>query len=176
MRVIQHLLLIGVLIGSTNTIWAQFDRRIGDWRSYLSHNKATKSIEKAGVIYTITTGGMFSWEDATEETRSFSTVEGLSGINPTTIYVDKSSGQIFIGYADGMIDYFSDPREIRQLADIKRNTFFTQKQIYQFDSNGKRLYVATDFGLVIYDLGTRLPAFTITQIGDNPASPFSEYL
>ena len=158
-----------MLIGSTHTVWAQFDRRIGDWRSYLSHNKARKSIEKAGIIYTITTGGMFSWEEATEETRSFSTVEGLSGINPTTIHIDEASGRIFIGYADGMIDYFSDPREILQLADIKRNTFFTQKQIHQFDSKGKRLYLATDFGLVIYDLNTRLPVFTITQIGDNPS-------
>ncbi|RMG27663.1 MAG: hypothetical protein D6730_06740 [Bacteroidetes bacterium] len=148
---------------------AQHNRRIGDWRAYLSHRKALTSVEKNGVVYTITTGGMFSWQDAGEEIRTFSTVEGLSGINATSMHLDKATGLIFIGYADGMIDYFSDPAEISQLGDIRRNTFFTQKRIFQFDSDGEQLYVATEFGLVVYSLGTRLPVFTVTQFADNPA-------
>lgn len=145
------------------------DRRLGEWQAYLSHGSAIQSVEKNDLIYTITTGGLFSWDITNEETRTFSTVDGLSGTNPVTIHYDESTDQIFIGYADGMIDYFSDDRDIGQLADIKRNTFFTGKRINQFDSDGKRLFVGTEFGLVVYDLTTRLPVFTVTQIGDNPS-------
>lgn len=165
---IKTLIAFGLLFASL-AARAQLDRRIGDWRAYLSHQAAIKSVERAGLVYTITSGGLFSWDDATQEQRVFSTVDGMSGITPTALHLDAGSQQVFVGYADGMIDVFEDPSNIRQIADIKRNTFFTQKRIFEFASSGNRLFVATEFGLVMYDLTTRLPAFTVTQLGDNPS-------
>ncbi len=108
---------------------------------------------------------MFSYDVITGETRTFSTVEGMSDINPSAIYQEPNSGIVFIGYEDGMIDYFVDPSAFRFLTDIERNTFFTRKQINAFASEGNNLYVATDFGLVIYDLTSFLPSVTVTQFG-----------
>lgn len=155
-------LMIPVVEGQDN------NRLIGDWRTYLSHKKVIKSVARGEEVFTITTGGMFVWDDANKEIRTFSTVEGMSGINPTTIHYDPASNQIFIGYSDGMIDFFEEPDQIKSLTDIQRNSFFTQKRINQFASDGSRLFVATDFGLVVYRLENSLPEFTITQIGDNP--------
>lgn len=127
------------------------------------------SVQKGQFIYTISQGGMFSYDIETEEIRIFSTIDGMSGITPTTLYYHDDTDQIFIGYADGMIDYFSDPSEIRHLSDIARNTFFVDRKVNLFQAEGKRLYVGTNFGLVIYDLDSNLPLTDISQFADNPS-------
>ncbi len=152
-----------------NSLYGQQNVRIGEWQSYLSHNRGVQSVKRDNFIYTITGGGMIEYDEISSETRTFSTIEGLSGITPTTIYYEESSDLIFLGYPDGMINYFSDPEEIRFISDIERNDFYTQKQINQFVSSGDRLFIATDFGMVIYNLQSLLPELTVTQLGDNPS-------
>ncbi len=161
-------LFLSLLILSSPLL-AQNRLGIGEWRTYLSHNSVRQCVEKDGTIYAITQGGMFTFNDSTKEIKTYSTIEGLSSTEPTTIFSDNISGLIFIGYADGTINFFSDPSEIRYLTDIRRNDFFTQKRINQFDSDGAKLYVATDFGIVVYRLWTFLTEFTITQFGENPS-------
>ncbi|MEO0474170.1 MAG: two-component regulator propeller domain-containing protein, partial [Bacteroidota bacterium] len=95
-------------------------------------------------------------------------MEGLSGINPTTLYYSEENDLFFIGYQDGMINAFTDPDQLIYLDDIQRNEGFTGKSINDFVSDGNRLYVATEFGLVVYDIDTRLPLTDVSRIGDNP--------
>lgn len=148
----------------------QNGRLPASWRTYLSHNDASVSIEAGNLIYSLTSGGMFSYNKLTQEVKTFSTVEGMSDITATTIYQDPGTGIIFIGYENGLIDYFSDPSQFRFLTDIERNTFFTRKRINAFSSDGDDLFVATDFGMVVYDLNTFLPSVTATQFGVNNES------
>ena len=143
--------------------------RYGDWQTYLSHSRGIMSAQQGSFIYTITRGGMFSYNKETTETRVFSTIDGMSGITPTTLYYHEDADQIFIGYADGMIDYFSNPNEFLYLGDIARNTFFVDRKINLFRAEGNRLYVGTNFGLVIYDLDSGLPLTDVSQFGDNPS-------
>lgn len=152
---------------SLSSVSAQRTTRPGDWRTYLSNSNALQSIFKDGQVYTITSGGMFSYDTTSQEVQTFSTVEGLNGINPTSLYHDPRSNTAFIGYADGMINYFVDPTDIRAITDIQRNEFYTAKAIHDFASDENYLYVATDFGLVIFDLSSRLPVFTVTQFATN---------
>ena len=157
-----------LLLLSPMWIFSQNNLRVGDWNAYLSHSFALRSVERNGTIYTITQGGMFSFDMETRETRNFSTIEGMSGINPTTIYHAKDVDIIFIGYENGMVDYLTAEEKFGYFTDIERNTFYTRKRINAFASQGNRLYIATDFGIVIYDLQAGLPETDITQFGDNP--------
>ena len=167
-------LLILSLLFSTEGLFGQSGLLAGEWRDYISHRQAIEMVYRDGVVYTITRGGMFSYKHQTKEVRTFSTIQQLHSTDPTTIYHDEVSGIIFIGFEDGTINYFKDPDDIRFLTDIRRNNFFTQKQINGFAGDGQRLYVATDFGIVVYDLSNFLTVFTITQLGENPSkSPVS---
>ena len=141
---------------------------VGTWTAYLNHSRGVQSVTKDNVYYTITEGGMYSYDSENEEIRTFSTVEGMSSISPTTIFHAEESGLIFIGYEDGMINYFSEPGDFQYSTEIQRNDFYTQKRINSFAAKGNRLFVATDFGLVIYNLDTQLPVTDVTQFGDNP--------
>ncbi|MEZ4685839.1 MAG: two-component regulator propeller domain-containing protein [Bacteroidia bacterium] len=99
---------------------------------------------------------------------TLSTTNGLSGVEPTSIHKASASGRIFVGYSDGSIDHFSDPQSIGTIGDIKRSTTFTSKDIRGFSSNDERLFVATGFGLQVFDIESLKPLYTISKIG--PAS------
>lgn len=163
------IILIFSLLLSSQILFGQSGLLIGEWRDYISHRQALEMVYRDGVTYTITRGGMFSYKHSTKEVRTFSTIQGLHSTDPTTIYHDETSGLIFIGFEDGTINYFADPDNMGFLTDIRRNNFFTQKRINSFAGDGKRLYVATDFGAVVYDLSNFLTVFTITQMGENPS-------
>ncbi len=84
-------------------------QKFGDWTSYLSHSQAVGTATRDGQIFTITSGGMYQYDPEFGEVKTFSTVNGLSGINPTAIHHAEEAGLIVIGYANGMVDFFSNP-------------------------------------------------------------------
>ncbi len=145
------------------------DLTFGDWKSYLSHRNTVGTATKDGIIYTITRGGMYAYDPEFGEVNTFSTVEGMSGINSTAIHHAEEAGLIFIGYADGMIDFFDQPSSFGYLTEINRNTFITQKGINSFESDATRLYIGMESGLAIYDLQQRFPDTDVTQFADNPS-------
>jgi ligand-binding sensor domain-containing protein len=147
---------------------AKSDLRVGEWKSYLGHRQNLQSAVKDKVIYTITNGGMFSYDTDNKELHTYSTVEGMSSISPQAIYYNAATQTMFVGHTDGAIDYFKDPSNIQNQSDIKINAFYTQKNIYTFVGDADRLYVGTDFGLVLYDLAKMEPKFAVTQIANNP--------
>ncbi|MEL6255163.1 MAG: two-component regulator propeller domain-containing protein [Bacteroidota bacterium] len=142
---------------------------LNSWTSYLSHTSSVKSVDRNGIVYAITRGGMFSYDLENRESQVFSTIEGLSGINPTTIFYHTEADQVFVGYADGMIDVFREAGQFEYFTDIQRNSFFTQKRINAFAGRSDKLYIATEFGLVIYDLNDGLPETDVAQFADLPS-------
>ncbi|MEL6674167.1 MAG: two-component regulator propeller domain-containing protein [Bacteroidota bacterium] len=160
------LILLGWTFFST-PLFTQ-NKRIGDWTTYLSHRIAIESVQQGPMVYAITEGGMVAYNRETEESQAFSTIQGLSGINPSTIHYAPETDQVFIGYNDGQVDFFQSPSNFGYLTDIERNTFFTQKAIRDFANTEDQLFIATDFGMVIYNLDNQLPETDITQFADNP--------
>ncbi|MEM6805272.1 MAG: two-component regulator propeller domain-containing protein, partial [Bacteroidota bacterium] len=126
-------------------------------------------VDRNGIVYAITRGGMFSYDIANQESQVFSTIEGLSGIRPTSIFYHRDADRIFVGYADGMVDVFREAGEFQYFTDIQRNSFFTQKRINAFAGRNDKLYIATEFGLVIYDLNNGLPETDVAQFADLPS-------
>lgn len=142
----------------------------GNWRSYLSYRSSFWSVQQGDQIFTITGGGIAVFNRSDNSVSTLTTVNGLSGIEPTSLYKAASTEQIFIGYSDGSIDHFVDLQDIGTIGDIKRSTTFTSKDIRDFSSNENRLFVATDFGLQIFDIETLKPLFTISKIGAESTS------
>ncbi|MDX2284493.1 MAG: two-component regulator propeller domain-containing protein [Bacteroidia bacterium] len=164
MSTARLLLLAGLMLGAS--AMAQPRRAPGTWRSYLSHTLCRGVTERGGIAYTITTGGLYTYNPSSGEVRTYSTEDGLSGIEPTAIHRDLQTGRIFIGYADGMIDQFDELDDIGYYSDIQRNTFFADKRVNDFASQDSRLYVATNFGLVVYDTQAGLPLTDVSQFGN----------
>ncbi|MFK7969727.1 MAG: two-component regulator propeller domain-containing protein [Bacteroidia bacterium] len=161
--VILPLILILIYPNQGNT-QQQFQAN-GTWRTYLSHGSGNWSVKQGENVYTITRGGVSVYNIAENSINTLSTVDGLSSIDPSTIYKDPSSGRVFIGYTDGSINYFSDHIDIGSLTDIRRSTTFTRKGIRDFVAGDGRLFTATDFGIQIFNLESLAPISTVSKIG-----------
>ena len=139
------------------------------WKTYLSHKSGVGMVSYKNTLYCATKGGLFTYDLAENRTETYSTVSGMSDVITTAIAADPAQGRVFVGYENGTIDYFTDPSQVQTLTDISRNEFFTQKNITAIAVGGTRLYVATGFGVVIFDKKTLTPIFTVSQIGDAPS-------
>jgi hypothetical protein len=163
------LLFITIACCSLNIALSQSNNlQIGQWKAYLGPNQNIQSEVKGDMLYTITQGGLFTYNMENKEYKTFSTVNGLSGVLPTVLYQHPKNNYFYLGYADGTIDYFSELENITSNTDITRNSFYTQKTIYAFAANNDALYVATDFGLAVYSLPNMQPRFSVTKIANNP--------
>ncbi|NBV13429.1 MAG: hypothetical protein EBS07_05075 [Sphingobacteriia bacterium] len=151
-------------------LMAQNSSPIGKWKAYVSHNSCKEIAYKGGVYYVITSGGLFTYDEQEQSIQTFSTPEGLSDLNSTTIFHDSLHNLIVIGYEDGTINYFQDPsQEISVITDISRTQLFGNKRINQIISNTQYLYIATGFGIVQYDLIKNETRNTFSKIGANEA-------
>jgi ligand-binding sensor domain-containing protein len=165
------LLVFACLLPGADKIAAQTGliAPIDGWTAYVSHRNTVEITKRNSVIYTITQGGLFSYGINNNEIHQFSTVEGLSGLNPTTVYHDVSSGIVFLGFANGTINYLDEQENIFYISDIERSELFTNKQINRFASRDNLLYVATEFGIVVYDIARKETRISVTKIGSAPS-------
>ncbi len=104
----------------------------------------------------------------TELTRA----NGLLYAQPTAIYGDPYSGQIFIGYEDGRVQYGSGPEQLEIFRDIAVNTIYTARAIRGFHAKGDTLAIATDFGIVFWQKSRRRVLGSVSQlVGERFATP-----
>lgn len=142
---------------------------VGTWTAYLSHNKTKTIIRKGDRLYVNTEGGIYWYDLNTGERKTYSPIEGLTSVNPTAFFLDTLSGTFFLGYDDGSVDYFTDPdQEFNYITDIRRTDLFTTKRINDFDSRDNLVYIATEFGIVLFDIARGEVRSSVTKIGSNP--------
>lgn len=142
--------------------------RIGRWTGYLGHRNTKEITGMNGLVYFATNGGFYKYDPATEATYPVTKVNGLSGTEPTTIYADTSSGLLFLGFSDGMINTVDDNLAVSYISDIERSNNFTTKGIVRMQTHEQLLYIATRFGVVVFDPERRETRFSMTKIGVNP--------
>lgn len=141
---------------------------IGGWAAYLSHMSTRDMTMRGDDLFVITSGGMYKFGHFTSAVTQYSTVDGLSGIDPSAIYADSVTGQVFVGFRDGMVNYLDRNDKLSYISDIARSELFTTKGINRMTSDDGKLYIATQFGLVVYDLLRRETQLSATKIGSNP--------
>jgi len=142
---------------------------VGQWKSHLTHRQGQAVALSPTHAYMLSERGVAGYNLATGEYREFSTVEGLSSVDVAALHYDPTSNAFFVGYRNGIIDYFTSPDQIQTVRDINLSTTVTDKQINGFVSAGNSVYVATNFGVVVFDPARREIKASYTKIGDNLA-------
>jgi len=141
-----------------------------NWESY-SSLRPVKFIDEdaSGRIWTTTEGGLFSIVNG-EPDAVFTRTEGLYRLNPSAMVYHEATDKIWIGYDDGMLESFDPDTELFQLDDaIFRATQFTRRGIMNIRTAGDRLYIATNFGVVVYDATRRIVLDTYANLGSFPS-------
>ncbi|RNC79314.1 MAG: hypothetical protein ED557_14610 [Balneola sp.] len=132
------------------TIYAQ---DIGSWNIYTSTRTVTSvSADENANIWISSTGGVEHYNSGDKQ-RTLTTLDGLSRLDGQTAIYDTNTSKFFVGYVDGSIDVIdTDSYEITNIGDIERFPNFTEKGINDFALYENELYVATDFGIVVFDI------------------------
>ncbi len=125
------------------------------WQSHYSYNNIVDVVSGENKIYAAAENAVFEYDVLTNELKTLTTVDGLSGEQITTIYYSVAYQYLVIGYETGLIEVYSETDEsVLTVVDIldKQNITPVNKRINHFYENEGLIYISTNFGISIYDL------------------------
>ena len=129
------------------------------WVDHLPYNSFYQIDVLGDQVFAATTNSVLIIQGG--EYERLSRINGLSGSNITALAADPGSETVWIGYANGRMDVWKDG-QIKPISDIEETPSYTGlKQINDFSFYNSYAYVATDFGIVEFDITTLLAGRTL---------------
>lgn len=124
------------------------------WKGYFSFYNIKDVVQGNNKLYAASENAVFSYDFATLEMEEITTVNGLSGEFISTIHYSKAYGLLLIGYQNGLMEVVSDSGEILTVVDIvdKPTIPPNRKKINHFNEYGNVVYIATEYGISVYNL------------------------
>lgn len=142
-----------------------------DWVGHFSFNQVEDVAQGNGRIYGASENAIFIFSTLDGSITTLTTVNGLSGNTISAIYFSEAFNTLLIGYDNGIIDIIvGNSNNVLTVVDIfnKPSISPDSKRINHFIEDNGFAYIATGFGISLYDLG--LLEFDDTYfIGDNGA-------
>ncbi|TDU43694.1 hypothetical protein BXY82_1111 [Gelidibacter sediminis] len=125
------------------------------WEGYYSYNHIKDIVKGENKIYAAAENAVFSYDVSTSGLETITTIEGLSGETITTIAYSDTYGTLLIGYANGLVELVSGTEhKVVSVVDIldKQTIPPNLKRINHFNINEGQVYIATDYGISVYNL------------------------
>ena len=126
------------------------------WTGHYSYNNIKDISFGNGIIYASAENAFFRYNELNEITK-VSTIEGLSGKNITASLYDEETNRFLLGHENGSMQVsLEDTQEIIQVVDIVEKGSISPdvKQINDLMKFGEFIYIATNFGISLYNLNT----------------------
>jgi hypothetical protein len=140
------------------------------WQSYFSYTQIKAVSESPTTIYAASENALFSKNASTGIMKTSTTIDGLSGETITALYYSATSNKTIVGYQNGLLIVINeaDGSMLKVVDIVNKNLPTSVKRINNFMEFGGIIYVATDFGIVQFNLATSKFGDTY-YIGDNGA-------
>ena len=125
------------------------------WQAHFSYNDIVDVVSGTNKIYAAAQNAVFEYDTLTEEIKTITTVEGLSGEQITTILYSEEFQYLVVGYETGLIEVYSETdNSVLSVVDIleKENIAPDNKSINHFYEYDGLVYISTDYGISVYDL------------------------
>ncbi len=160
---IKSILLSFILSICTGTIFSQ---ELGSWNIYSSFSTVnTVSALNEEELFASTLGGIFSLKNG-EITKTFTSIDGMHRLDPFHSVFDATYNRLILAYPDGTIDLFDlEGETFQKNEDITRVDQFSSKRINEIVLTEDELYVATDFGMVVFTLEGFFVNTSILKLG-----------
>jgi len=144
---LKPLQIIFCLIFSWSSI-AQ-DIPLGSWRNHADFSNAQKVVEFDAKIFCATTNGLFYVDKEDGSLHTLNTADGLSSINISML--KRIDNSLLIGYQDGLMDIIDQELNINTFEEIFNSELRSSKKINEAVQVNNIIYLATDFGVVLYN-------------------------
>lgn len=123
-----------------------------NWKDLFSYNQIVDFTKQSNSIYAITSNAVFIYDVESDEVQKFSSVNGLSGENTSALCFHESTSTLSIGYETGLLEIIENNGQVKKVVDIVLSNVSIEKKINKIISYENQLYLATMFGVVVYDL------------------------
>ncbi len=131
------------------------------WVDHLPYNTFKYTAALDDYVFAASSNNVLVVNSNSDEISRYSRINGLTGSNITALKADEASGTVWIGYANGRLDIWTS-LGISSIAAIEETPSYTGlKRINDISFYNGMAYIATDFGLVEFDIATRLAGRTL---------------
>ena len=129
---------------------------VGRWQDHHSYNNVLSIVVLQNEISGVTENGLFFFNPRENSIRRKTTVQGLSGVGITASAYDPSTRIQIVGYEDGNIDLILPNGRVINIPDLQRWQTPGSKRINKIIvENSQRVFLCTDFGIVVVNLSRR---------------------
>lgn len=138
-----------------------------DWRAYPAYNEVNAIAAAPDGMWAGTKVGVFFYGIPDGEIVTYTTVDGLRGGPIGSMAFDEIRGVLWIGYEDGLLERL-DPEAgtVTPFYAITRADQYPSRGVRRVRLVGETLYLATDFGVVLFDPARGEVRDTYARIGD----------
>lgn len=161
-----------------SAVLVQAQQAVGQWQLYPSKSTTPGVIyESTGdEVYYMSGSNLFSFDKSTSEIETYNTGNYLSDSGIKNIYYNYDNDYLMIVYNNSNIDLIFNDRSVINIPDINNTIMMSSKAINDVVFGDNKIYLATDFGLVIlndskyevYESYIYNKVFTkITKVGNN---------
>lgn len=140
----------------------------GQWRLHVSAKRAIDVVAGNNTVFAAFENGLLEYDITESEVSSWTTVNGLSDLAISSLYYDKTSSSLFIGYENGNFDKLQNNKVIN-IPGIKLAQIQGVKRINEITVLGNYAYLATGFGIVKIDINKEEVKDTWYPTGGNDA-------
>ena len=131
------------------------------WVDHLPYNTFKYTAALDDYIFAASSNNVLVVNSNSDEISRYSRINGLTGSNITALKAHEASGTVWIGYANGRLDIWTS-LGISSIAAIEETPSYTGlKRINDISFYNGMAYIATDFGLVEFDIASRLAGRTL---------------
>lgn len=146
----RYILIVSVIVLSfVKSLDAQL--AIGQWRTHLPYYYGTSVAEVGNLVYCGTQDGLYSYNRTTGDMKTYSKVNGFSGVGVSLVGYNEHAQCLMIIYDDANIDLLKGD-EIVNMSDIKDYTIQGAKTIHAVTMKGDSAILSCAFGVVVIDV------------------------
>lgn len=126
-----------------------------NWNQHFSYYNIVDISKGSDKIYVAAENAIFEYNPISQEKKTISTVNGLSGDEISKMYYSETYGLLIIGYGNGLLQiYNEEDGNVLTISEIKDKQTIppNKKTINHFYEFNEFVYISTDFGISIYNL------------------------
>jgi len=125
------------------------------WTGYYSYFDIKDVVTANNRVFAASENAVFSYDAQTKEFVEYTTINGLSGQEISTIHYSETYELLVVGYTNGLIEViFDDGRDVLTVVDIESRTSInsSNKRINNITEFGDVIYLSTNFGVSVFNL------------------------
>lgn len=140
-----------ILLVALLPLCVKAQRAVGSWEVYANFLTPEQMLETPDKVFFLSSGSLFSFDKDSEELYQYGIHNVLSEPTISKIFYNGKKDYIALAYNTGNIDIIKNDGKVVNLPDIRDAVLQSDRTINDISFGNGRIYVATNFGIVIYD-------------------------